>query len=135
VLAKSEEIVSANQHRGTPVGEADGTIVHKDANNSRFIGHGTDARCSYCAPTGDPSMVDTGKTNPLGVWHVVAAYDNPATGATETQEVRGTSPVVAAWLRAVADQLEPPQRPTRPTHRGVAMLDPAGPHVLPRPAP
>jgi hypothetical protein len=55
------------------------------------------------------SVVDIGKTNPLGVWHVFAAHDGLTTGATETQEVRGTPPVVAAWLRAVADQLDPPR--------------------------
>lgn len=68
-------------------------------------------------------MVGTGKTNPLGMWRVVASHDSLATGETETQEVRGTPPVVAAWLRVVADQLDPP----RPATRGFK--------VLPRPTP
>lgn len=37
----------------------------------------------------------------------------PSPAKPLVQSVEGTPEVVAAWLRAVADQLDPPKRPTR----------------------
>ena len=34
-------------------------------------------------------------------------------GNVDTQGVEGEAAPVAAWLRAIADQLDPPRRPTR----------------------
>lgn len=50
------------------------------------------------------------------------------------QSTEGTDTATAAWLRAIADQLDPPEPPHRPTwrdHVEVVLNEP--PRLLPRP--
>lgn len=77
----------------------DGVVYH---NRSGWVAasHPADGRCPHCP-------------RPKVRWHRVTVASTSPDGETLDRAVEGDDAWVAASLRALADQLDPPKRPTR----------------------
>ena len=61
-------------------------------------------------------MVDVGRLNTLGTYSVTATHHSPSTGSSESQSINGAAcDVAGAWLRALADRIDPPQKGSAPS--------------------
>lgn len=53
-------------------------------------------------------MVAVGETKPFGVYEVELRYEDSNTGRSVMEHCAGHPQSVAAWMRAVAQRLDPP---------------------------
>lgn len=103
---------------------SNGMVHHTEGDQTSS--HSDKQRCTMCPAEKVLRIEDAPVT-----WGVEARLLGPGGAAQESQSVTGTPDVVAQWLRALADRLDPP----RPTMR-VRDIDPArgrGFDILPPP--
>lgn len=86
-------------------------VVHHNRSGWVAASHPVGGRCPHCP-------------RPKVRWHRVTVASTSPDGETLDRAVEGDDAWVAASLRALADQLDPP-KPPRPTHRGDVTNDAA----------